>query len=277
MVSIVIPSRNNEERIGRTLAAIFAQNRRDFEVISCDDNSNDRTPVILDGYPEVRQLHMPPGRHFPGELLNRAIPECRGEIIVINHAGSCPLDADYLDNLVKPLEENPGIQATFARQEACCDAPFALRSAIARRFARQNPGFSLAGAAVRRKRALALPFDTTLPLAFSLEWAKRLEAAGGTIAYAPEARLERSPEPGWTNLWSFCRLLGFSRARATGESSGFLAFLRKFAVETRADLQLARAWRSPGALPGILLWRTIEYYAYFRGERAAQAKGNISC
>ena len=109
MVSIVIPSRNNEERIGRTLAAIFAQNRRDFEVISCDDNSNDRTPVILDGYPEVRQLHMPPGRHFPGELLNRAIPECRGEIIVINHAGSCPLDADYLDNLVKPLEENPGI------------------------------------------------------------------------------------------------------------------------------------------------------------------------
>lgn len=277
MISIVIPSRNNEERIGRTLAAIFAQNRRDFEVVSCDDNSIDRTCAILDGYPEVRRLNMPPGRHFPGELLNRAIPECRGEIVVINHAESCPLDAEYLGSLVKPLEENPGLQAAFARQVGRDDAPFALRSSIARRFARPNPGFSFAGAAVRRERLLSLPLSSTLPLAFSLEWAERLKAAGGIVVYVSDARLEYSPKLNWLSCRKYFRLLGECRARITGEQFGFSEFLRKFITETRADLRLARAWHNPWALPGILLWRLTETYAYFCGCRAAQAKGNISC
>ena len=59
MISIVIPSRYNEKRIGRTLAGIFAQNRRDFEVLSCDDNSAARTPAILAYYPEIRRFRMP--------------------------------------------------------------------------------------------------------------------------------------------------------------------------------------------------------------------------
>ena len=73
------------------------------------------------------------------------------------------------------------------------------------------------------------------------------------------------------------RLLGECRARITGEQFGFSEFLRKFITETRADLRLARAWHNPWALPGILLWRLTETYAYFCGCRAAQAKGNISC
>lgn len=277
MVSIVIPSRNNEERIGRTLAAFFAQNRHDIEVVSCDDNSTDRTRAILDYYPEVKQLRMPPGRHFPGELLNHAIPECRGEIIVINHADACPLDAEYLGNLIRPLEENPGIAASFARQEARSAAPFALRSSIARKFAAETPPFSLAGAAIRRNWAEQQPFSTNLPLAFSLEWEKRLRAAGGRIVPVPDARLEYSPPVDWSNLREYSRLLGASRARAVGESFSGRTFLHRCLAETRADLRLAGAWHNLGALPEILLWRLIEYYAYFRGNRAAQAKGNITC
>ncbi|MBS1371210.1 MAG: glycosyltransferase family 2 protein [Lentisphaeria bacterium] len=277
MVSIVIPSRNNEERIGRTLAAVFAQNRRDFEVVSCDDNSTDRTPAILDYYPEVRKLRMPPGRHVPGELLNRAVRECRGELIVVNHADACPLDAEYLNKLLKPLEENPAVSAAFAYQEGRSDAPFALRCDMARKFSSPNPAFSLTGAAIRRGTALSLPFSTELPLAFSLDWAKRLEASGGRTAYAPEARLEYSPELTWLNLWRFCRLLGECRARATGEKLRFRSFLKKFAADTRADLRLAKLWRDFSALPGLLPWRMVEYYAYYRGNRAAQAEGKVIC
>lgn len=94
MISIVIPSRNNEKRIGRTLAGIFAQNRRDFEVLSCDDNSADRTPAILDYYPEIRRFRMPEGEHLPGEILNRVLPEWPRRISSSSTTpDACPLDA----------------------------------------------------------------------------------------------------------------------------------------------------------------------------------------
>ncbi|MDR0931418.1 MAG: glycosyltransferase family 2 protein [Victivallales bacterium] len=274
MVSIVIPSRNNEERIGRTLAAFFAQNRRDFEVVSCDDHSIDRTCAILDYYPEVRKITMPEGQHLPGELLNRAVSEARGDIVVINHADVCPLDADYLHNLVTPLEKNSSLSAVFACQESSSDSPLPLRCDIARKFAVPQPAFSLCSAAIRRDVALDLPFSTELPLAFSLEWATRLEQAKGKIAYVPEARVEYSPNISWLNLWKFFRLLGECRTRVTGEKLHIRSVLSKIAIDSRADLRLAKLWRNFSALPGLLVWRIVEHYAYYCGNRAAQ-KGVI--
>ncbi|MEI3001800.1 MAG: glycosyltransferase family 2 protein [Victivallis sp.] len=191
MISIVIPSRNNEKRIGRTLAGIFAQNRRDFEVLSCDDNSADRTPAILDYYPEIRRFRMPEGEHLPGEILNRVLPECRGDIVVVNHADACPLDADYLNELLKPLGA-PGTAAAFAQQESRPDAPFEVWCDTMRRFSSGTPEFSFAGAAVRRELFDRIPVGASLPLAVAPEWARRAEEAGARIVYAPAARIEYS-------------------------------------------------------------------------------------
>ncbi len=277
MISIVIPSRNNEKRIGRTLAGIFAQNRRDFEVLSCDDNSADRTPAILDYYPEIRRFRMPEGEHLPGEILNRVLPECRGDIVVVNHADACPLDADYLNELLKPLGA-PGTAAAFAQQESRPDAPFEVWCDTMRRFSSGTPEFSFAGAAVRRELFDRIPVGASLPLAVAPEWARRAEKAGARIVYAPAARIEYSRPVSWGNLWDWNRLLGRCRAIALGELFPFRSFLRRFLRDTLADLRAVRDGRCYSALPGIVPWRFVQHYAYYRGNRAAAGnEGKTSC
>ncbi len=278
MISIVISSRNNEKRVGRTLAGIFAQNGRDFEVLSCDDNSSDRTNAILDYYPELRRFRMPESAtpHHPGEVLNRVLPECRGEIVVFNHADACPLDADYLKHLLKPLEDE-SVSAVFAGQESCPDAPFAVWRDTMRNFSGDSPRFSLTAAAIRRKTLDEFPLHAGLPIAVSEEWSKRLEAAGRIIAYTPPARVEYSQPLTWNNLWDWNYLLGKWRAIAFGELFPFSTFLQKFGTDTRNDFYAIRRERRYSAIPEIIPWRLIQHYAYYRGNNDAQGSEGKLC
>lgn len=271
MISIVIPSRNNEKRIGRTLAGIFAQNRRDFEVLSCDDNSTDRTGTILDYYPEIRRFRMPKGEHMPGEILNHVLSKCRGEIVVVNHADACPLDAEYLNELLKPLGE-PGVAASFARQESRPDAPFEVWCDTMRRFSSVEPEFSFGGAAILKELFERIPIGTTLPLAVAPEWARRVGKSGSKIVYAPSARIEYSRPITWSSLWRRNRLLGYCRAVALGEHVPFRGFLHRFLRDTLADLREIRDSRLYSALPGVVPWRFMQHFAYYRGNRAAAAE-----
>ena len=279
MISIVISSRDNEKRIGRTLAGLLAQNRRDFELVSCDDNSSDRTAAILDFYPEVRRIRMPESAapHCPGEMLNRAASECRGAIVVFNHADACPLDAEYLADLLRGFDD-ASVSAVFAWRESRPDAPFAVWRDALREVSGGGPKFSLAAAAVRRELLDEFPFHPGLPLAVSEEWSKRVEAAGRKIICRPSARVEYSPPLGWDNLWDWNYLLGKCRAIAFGELFPFRAFVRKFADDAKDDFGAARHERRYSALPGIIPWRLIQHYAYYRGNRAARPNpGNLSC
>lgn len=47
-VSVIIPARDEERMIGRTVRALFAQTYRDLEIIAVDDRSSDATGAILD-------------------------------------------------------------------------------------------------------------------------------------------------------------------------------------------------------------------------------------
>lgn len=279
MISIVISSRNNEKRIGRTLAGLFAQNRRDFEVIICDDNSSDRTAAILDYYPELHRVRMPEGAspHNPGEVLRRALAECRGDIIVFNHADACPLEAEYLSCLLAGLDDH-SVSAVFAGQECRPDAPFGVWRDTLRNFSADQPKFSLAAAAVRRELLGEFPFDSGLPLAVDEEWSKRVEAAGRRIAFVPSARVEYSRPVTWSNLWDWNYLLGKCRAIAFGELFPVRVLLRKFVSDAKGDFRAARSERRCFALPGIIPWRLVQHCAYYCGNRAARInQGKLSC
>ena len=89
-VSIVIRSHNDVEFISDTLKELLAQDFQDFEIISCDDASTDGTAEIIASFPQVIRLERPEGRYVPGKTLNRAIPQCHGDIIVFNNADAVP-------------------------------------------------------------------------------------------------------------------------------------------------------------------------------------------
>ncbi len=49
-ISIIIPARNEEKRIGNLLKSLQNQSYKDFEVIVVDDNSSDNTKKIVEAY-----------------------------------------------------------------------------------------------------------------------------------------------------------------------------------------------------------------------------------
>jgi len=94
LVSVLIPARNEAERIGPTLKGLAAQDYRNFEVIVLDDNSEDGTLEYVrsltkedDRFRVIKGLELPSdwkGKPFAMQQLNQA---AEGEILLF-------LDAD---------------------------------------------------------------------------------------------------------------------------------------------------------------------------------------
>jgi glycosyltransferase involved in cell wall biosynthesis len=91
LVSVVIPVRNGERLIGRTLASALAQTYRNIEVIVVDDGSTDRTPALVETAAardrRVRLLRRP--HSGVTATRNFGISRANGSLIA-------PLDADDL-------------------------------------------------------------------------------------------------------------------------------------------------------------------------------------
>jgi glycosyltransferase involved in cell wall biosynthesis len=107
LVSIIIPARNSEGLIGRTLASAVIQTYRNFEVIVVDDGSTDRTAAIV----KAAALHDPRIRLFsrPHSGLpatrNFGISQARGSLIA-------PLDSDDLWHSEKIARQVAKIQSS---------------------------------------------------------------------------------------------------------------------------------------------------------------------
>ncbi len=89
LVSVLVANFNYERYIALTLESMVAQTYSNFEVIVCDDGSEDRSPQVISEFvrrdPRIKLFTQPNGG--VASALNRAFDESSGEII-------CLLDAD---------------------------------------------------------------------------------------------------------------------------------------------------------------------------------------
>lgn len=117
IVSVLIPARDEERRIGRTVHALLAQTYPALEIIVVNDRSTDATAAILAGIADDR-LHVVPGvEPPPGWLgkpwaLHQASGFARGELLLF-------IDADI-------HYEPDGVAAAVARIEESGVAMMAL-------------------------------------------------------------------------------------------------------------------------------------------------------
>ena len=86
-VSILVPARNEERIIERTVRAFLAQDYPAFEVIVVDDRSTDSTPAILASIDDprlivVRGEEMPDGWLGKPWALHQAAARARGELLM---------------------------------------------------------------------------------------------------------------------------------------------------------------------------------------------------
>src|SRR5574339_1117864 len=120
--SIVIRAYNEERHIGRLLEGIRQQTLKDPEIILVDSGSTDRTVAVAESF-GAQVVHIPPGEFTFGRSLNLGIQAATGELIDIASAHVYPVYPDWLESLLRPLE-NEWIALTYGKQRGPETAKF---------------------------------------------------------------------------------------------------------------------------------------------------------
>lgn len=122
LVSIIVPTYNEEADIGRTMDALAAQTYRPLEVVVVDA-SKDRTPEIVESYADrIPNLRLIRQRPKPGVSVarNDGLREAQGEIVVILNADVFP-NPDFVSRIVPHYERGAdylSVESEVANTEA---------------------------------------------------------------------------------------------------------------------------------------------------------------
>ena len=123
-VTLIVPAHNEEHTIAETatsLASIdyYYNGEVNFEVIVCNDGSEDRTGEELaklkDKFPHLRIITRVPPRSGKGKgfVLNDALEISKGEIVAVFDADA-KVDPDFL-NIIVPYLNDPEVQGVQSR------------------------------------------------------------------------------------------------------------------------------------------------------------------
>lgn len=215
MISVVVPTRNNESTIVELLESLARQTVRDFEVIVAD-SSSDRTPEIASRYPFVRVVSVPPAGI--NVARNAGLSAAKGEIIAFTD-GDCRVPPDWLESIKRFFEEHPDAAAVggsvltareIARSTAALYYNEALRPMMTiyareleitvRNFhkARVPNGNNMA---FKRRVLQGNPFDESIRGGYDeVELLWRLCEAGYRVYASPLIKVEHFHTGGWRRM-----------------------------------------------------------------------------
>jgi len=113
VVSIVMPSHNHAQYIGRTIAAIQAQSFTDWELIVMDWASTDTTWDVLDGIVDPRIIKVRYPEPGMGKALNAGFSITRGKYLCWHQTDNVPC-SDWLQVMVRELDEHPDVDFVYS-------------------------------------------------------------------------------------------------------------------------------------------------------------------
>ncbi|WP_296805000.1 response regulator [uncultured Methanobrevibacter sp.] len=123
-VTLIVPAHNEEHTIAETatsLASIdyYHDGKVNFELIVCNDGSEDRTGEVLAGlkekFPHLKIITRVPPRSGKGKgfVLNDALEISKGEVVAVFDADA-RVDPDFL-NIIIPYLNDPEVQGVQSR------------------------------------------------------------------------------------------------------------------------------------------------------------------
>ena len=213
--SVVLVTRNGAATLPALLDAVARQQfDGSVEIIAVDSSSTDGTERLL--RQRVDQLiTIAPESFDHGLTRNLGIERARSEAVVLIVQDATPASVTWLRELTAPLDADPRVAGTFARQVPRPDCRPLTRHYASRwyaasptprvatietpdTFAALSPSarfercvFDNVCSCIRRSVWARHPFKAT-PFAEDLEWARTVLLAGYALAYAPAAVVTHS-------------------------------------------------------------------------------------
>lgn len=233
-VSIIIPTYNGGQLLGKTLTAIFnQQTTKAFEVVVVDSGSRSDTLKILGEFP--LQLYQIPNSEFNhGSTRDLAISYAQAELVILINQDATPGTSSWLDLMVQPLLDRPEVLAVQGgiRErddmerffwESCGDR-FYFTSESRNWITRyHNIGFSTVNCALRRSVWQQHPFGH-IPIFEDKAWQRQIHQQGHEIVYS-EGFVYHTHNYTFNQLWRRCEDEGFGW-RLVGESYSWQQALR---------------------------------------------------
>ncbi|MDG1874811.1 MAG: glycosyltransferase family A protein [Mariniblastus sp.] len=267
-VCVIMRTKNSDWVIDRALSALFSQTFTDFELTVVDSGSTDRTLDIVRRYP-CRLIEIEAADYYPGAVLNSAIEQTTGDIVVFQNSDTVPLTQHALSHLVAAFDA-PDVQAAFGRQIPRPEAVDWVRKDYDSSFPANEPAppwltLSLPFAAMRRTAWECHSFYEDAWASEDTEWGHWAKQNGVVIRYVPEALVMHS------HNYSLRQIYG--RRFVEGEADSFiyhggdssLRMLRRTLSSSAGDLKYQLARGKFGDLFNVPLRRLVYQWAYFRG------------
>jgi rhamnosyltransferase len=271
--SIVVRANNEERHIGRLLTGIRQQSVPEPEIILVDSGSTDATVAIAMQYP-VHVVHIRPDEFTFGRSLNLGIAEAHGDYIVIASAHVYPIYPDWLESLLRPLED-PQVALAYGKQRGSPGSQFSENQVFTRWFPDESsprqahPFCNNANAAIRRSLWEENPYDETLTGLEDIAWARRAIEAGYSIAYNAEAEVVHVHDETPRQVYNRYRreAMAFKRIYPH-ERFGLRDLLRLASTNIASDIwhaarlkQLTASWSS------IFWFRCMQFWGTYQGYR----------
>lgn len=113
---MVIPTLNAADEIGSLIESLQGQTVSLYETMIIDSSSDDKTVEIASKYKNVR-THVIERKDFNhGLTRDMALKMCSGDIVLFMTQDAIPYDEFYVENLIKPLLEDPFVAMSSGRQ-----------------------------------------------------------------------------------------------------------------------------------------------------------------
>jgi len=279
-VALIMRSYNDRAVIRATLESVMGQSYRHFELWNFDSSSSDGTLDIIREFNQPERIRLNDSRSYnPGRVLNQAVSETSGEVLVFLNSDATPERPDWLQRIIEPLAD-PRVGAVYGRQTPRPDCRPLFVKDTERAFGDGRVAaawvhfFSMANAAARREILQGFPFETRIQYSEDIEWSYRLRQAGYLIRYVAEAPATHSHN--YSLRQSYKRHFGEGQAEAwifrRGElKTSFWRYgLLPFGMEVLRDWRWGLQQGSLEALWHSLPLRGVQKWARWQGLREGQ-------
>ena len=238
LVSIILRSFNEGWALRETLAALQAQEYRDWELIVIDSGSTDGSVELLRAAQPRHFIRIAPHEYNPARVMNHGMQLARSEFGIFLNADATPQGTGWLRPLVNALFDarvaavfgrqipRPDCRAVYAHDYERCfgrwseatdepareDARPTETFAGNRESAKWGHFFSMASSGIRKDIWAKRGFDEQMQYSEDDEWTRWARAQGYQVRYVPESVATHSHN--YTPAQAWKRSFGEARALA---------------------------------------------------------------